>query len=67
MKHKVQKQEKPHVLFSGEVMICAACALMKKSDPHEESGWTVIEDEMGKVFYLCPQCFSNWLTDARHW
>jgi len=65
---KVKKQPKPKAgLFQGEEMVCAACHLKAKSNSHSESGWTAVEDSAGQIFYLCPQCFSDWLTDAVRW
>lgn len=46
--------------FMGEMMTCAGCRKMRKSDPKIESGWTLLAVD-GKKIYLCPQCFSNWI------
>jgi len=68
MRHKqVKKQQKPAQVFQSEVMNCAGCARFLRANPHVESHWTFIEDSDGRGFYLCPQCFSNWMTDAVRW
>jgi len=41
--------------FTGEMMTCALCARQQQSDPHVESGWTIIALD-GVLHYVCPDC-----------
>jgi len=68
MKYSKNKGNLP---FMGQVMHCASCHREQVSNPMVSSGWTKIDAGDGtKVttsFYLCPQCFSDWLNQAIKW
>lgn len=44
--------------FRGEMMTCAICGRVEKSNPHVSMGWNVIETN-GRGVYVCPTCFEN--------
>jgi len=58
MKHRNALKKK---YFQGEVIICAGCHRKLVSKPNVESGWAVGSVENIEPFYLCPQCFSDWI------
>lgn len=45
--------------FTGELMQCALCGKIEKSDPQVENDWRVVELAYDIAFYVCPDHFPD--------
>ena len=61
-----QQQKAASQPFAGELMDCALCDAQHRSDPHVESGWTIIPLD-GVNYYICPKHFPDGPATSQAW
>jgi len=63
MKHRNALKKK---YFRHEMRVCAGCHRKRPITTNNAARWQVVGLTNGHAYYLCPQCFADWISPTHN-